>query len=73
MKHEIFYLVWNPQAGTPTYRHETEDSAISEAKRLAAKNPGQEFFVMASIGRATKIDVAYDKFTPTTLEDELPF
>ena len=39
-------MVWNPQGSAPTYKHETEASAIAEAERLARLNRGQQFYVL---------------------------
>jgi len=43
-----FYYVYNPSAGKPVYRHPNQDSAIAEAKRLAAQSldEKQEFIVL---------------------------
>lgn len=43
-----FYYVYNPRAGKPTFRHDNQDSAIAEAKRLAAQSldEKQEFIVL---------------------------
>ncbi|MGV2135182.1 hypothetical protein ACQZ4O_15900 [Agrobacterium vitis] len=41
-----FYMVFNPAANPPTYMHPSRQSAIDEAKRLAAKGPGKRFFVL---------------------------
>lgn len=41
-----FFVVWNPQAGPPTYRHATYEEARREAVRLAGEARGQEFFVL---------------------------
>lgn len=44
-----FYIVWNEDAGTPTYKHESQDSAEREAVRLAKQHQGQKFHVLSSI------------------------
>lgn len=65
----IFWLVWNPDGRAPTYKHHSVENAKAEAKRLAISNPGQEFFVMASI-------VGYTLPQPQPVEieiDEIPF
>lgn len=36
-------------SGTPRYRHATEQSARTEAARLARNNPGVEFVVLRSV------------------------
>ncbi len=46
-KKATFFLVWNG-AGSPTYRHETKQSAEREADRLARLNRGVNFFVLQS-------------------------
>lgn len=52
-----FWLVWNPAGGAPTFQHNTEESARTEASRLARSNPGLKFYVLASTGCAVKRDV----------------
>lgn len=42
----MFWMVWNPQRHSPTYRHPTMDSAIAEAERLARMTPGEVFIVL---------------------------
>lgn len=44
-----FFVVWNPDRGPPTHRHETRNAAQLEAVRLAKGNPGQRFIVLAAI------------------------
>lgn len=44
-----FWLVWNVGGGAPTHKHDTEQSAIYEAERLARANPGQQFAVLEAI------------------------
>lgn len=45
-----FWMVWNVGRGAPTRRHSSKAEAISEAKRLAAQQPGDVFTVLASVG-----------------------
>lgn len=49
---EPFFMVWNPNGGPPTYRHGDLDSAEREAKRLAEKAPGQEFYTLCAVSVA---------------------
>lgn len=51
LKHPGFY-VWNPASRYPNYTHTSLRSASDEAKRLAAANPGQQFFIMAPVAVA---------------------
>lgn len=54
-----FYLVWNPAGRSPYFQHMAVDQAVTEAKRLAATNPGHEFYVVKAIGLAQKVEVNY--------------
>ena len=45
-----FWVVWSPSGTNPTKKHETSDSARTEAERLAVKHPNLEFFVLETIG-----------------------
>ncbi|BCH56022.1 hypothetical protein RvVAR031_36320 [Agrobacterium vitis] len=51
-----FYMVFNPAANPPTYMHGGKQSAIDEAKRLAAKCPGKRFFVLEAL-EAYQVDL----------------
>lgn len=64
---DLFWMVFNPQAGAPVYRHPTEKAARTEAERLARINPGQTFYVLQTVGKARKTDVEY------TLIQDIPF
>lgn len=47
---EKFWLVWCPTGlRPPSHRHDTEESAEREARRLAELNPGRQFFVLAAL------------------------
>lgn len=65
---EVFYVVWNPQAGNPAYRHESESMATKEARRLALQNPGQRFYVLCAVNVSE-----HNAVTTTQLEHGLPF
>ncbi|MER1968416.1 hypothetical protein [Castellaniella sp. GW247-6E4] len=56
---EGFWMVWCPQGGTPQHKHTSLDSAVAEAKRLAAQNTGREFVVLQSVGVAKRVDVEF--------------
>ena len=64
-----FYIVWNEDAGTPTYKHESQVSAEREAERLAKQNAGQKFHVLSSI---CTLEVP-DPVIKTNHDFELPF
>lgn len=49
-----FWMVYGIGAGAPTYQHETEQSAVNEAKRLARSAPGRTFVVLEAVGAITK-------------------
>lgn len=63
-----FFMIWNPQGHPPRYKHCSYASAEAEAKRLAAENEGQTFYVLVAVGKAKKVTVQYEKF-----DGELPF
>ncbi|AOR77188.1 hypothetical protein [Novosphingobium resinovorum] len=68
-----FFIVWNPEGHRPPrYRHEEFARAEREAKRLAAEQPGQQFFVMEARVMATRPDpVVLQEFE--NYEDGIPF
>jgi hypothetical protein len=46
---EKFWMVWGTQRGLPTRKHDTKESAQAEAMRLATKQPGELFVVLAAV------------------------
>lgn len=69
-----FWLVWNPEGRAPTYQHDSEESARSEAERLAKLNPGQSFYVLETVGCVKKIEVQWAQCVPPEyLETAMPF
>lgn len=68
-----FFLVWNPEGRSPTYRHATIGEATKEAERLAAKHPGT-FFVLAVVGsaRMTTLESATFPFDREAEETRAP-
>ncbi len=59
----------------PRVRHCDYRTAVGEAKRLAMKNPGERFFVLAAVGVAhTPEPVVFEKTTlRDEIDDEIPF
>ncbi len=43
-----FWLVWNPAGGNPHHRHPNHELAVAEAEKLAKKQPGEIFYVLAA-------------------------
>ena len=70
-----FFVVWQPEHGSPTFRHENFDLAIKEAERLSNQNPGMEFHVLRSMGhyRKPKLPSAEWNKHEVPLDDVIPF
>jgi hypothetical protein len=63
-----FWIVWNETSKEVRFRHETEDSANAEARRLASLHKGVRFVVFCATGAAIVRDpVEWDTF------DLIPF
>jgi hypothetical protein len=59
---ESIYLVWNPLSEFPIkIRHEDAQSARDEARRLADKFPGTEFFVLRAVESIKRNDDPYTR------------
>jgi hypothetical protein len=69
MRSEPFFMVYGYGQGTPTVIHDTFDTAKAEAERLADRNPGVRFYVLATVGAAEKVSVHFRKIN----SDEIPF
>ena len=63
----MFWMVWNEQGRNPTVKHDSKESAITEAERLARLNPGCEFHVLRLVDSCRLADVQWRS------EEELPF
>lgn len=46
-----FWMVWGEGTHRVTCQHYSERAAMAEAERLAAQNPGQNFFVLRAVQR----------------------
>ncbi|MBO6901404.1 MAG: hypothetical protein JJ864_08660 [Rhizobiaceae bacterium] len=66
-----FWLVWHEDGGTPRFRHQSKQSALDEATRLAKLTPGECFFVLKATAGviANEPDVRHVKF----VVDPIPF
>jgi len=64
MQTNPFWLVWNPSAGCPLYKHSSLESAEVEAQRLARMNRGQEFIVLESVSGHSVMDVVSTDLRP---------
>lgn len=68
-----FWLVWNPDGRSPSFRHPTRLSAESEAARLARLNPGATFYVLEPVCRVIKSDVIFTDMRTGQMQQEAPF
>lgn len=65
-----FWVVWNPAARNPLFRHSREDSAVCEARRLAAANPDNRFIVLQSV---MSVAITSTEFDLRPSQDDIPF
>lgn len=61
MEQEAFFLVWNPKTAHARYRHGSESQALDEARRLAAANPNDEFYVLEAVSVSKSNQVVTEK------------
>lgn len=59
MKTPEFWFVWCEDGGAPRHKHPTEQSAKTEAERLARLNPGTKFCVLRLVGVCVKSDLQW--------------
>ena len=71
MSDQSFWFVWNEKGAAPRFKHPTQDSAVTEAKRLARLNKGEQFIVMQSVCMVQVTDIVIEDLRPQF--DELPF
>lgn len=71
-----FWLVWSPDGfSPPRYRHNSEAAACNEASRLAAENPGKEFFAVRPVSRSVtpRSPMIVTRFDDEPAGDGMPF
>jgi hypothetical protein len=70
---EVFWLVWEPGGHNPTFRHFSYRNAISEAQRLAERNPGKQFYVVKALEYFEKEHVSHTVLLETEDDMDMPF
>ncbi|HEU4986888.1 MAG TPA: hypothetical protein VFT89_07465 [Rhizobiaceae bacterium] len=68
-RQERFWMIYGMGQRPPTIRHESFESARSEAQRLARMVPGVRFFILETVAAAEKVDVQFTDFRDF---DEIP-
>lgn len=58
---EKFWMVYGLVKCSPSIKHVKETAAEDEARRLAAKHPGTEFYVLQAVSRAVKQEVRFER------------
>ena len=74
MARDKFWMVLGN--GTPTHRHQSKSSAVTEAERLARLNPFSEFVVLESLAVCKKTDLSWEPMRSNDSEtesDQVPF
>nr|WP_249172130.1 hypothetical protein [Burkholderia vietnamiensis] len=67
-----FFIVWSPTGEKPpTFKHQSRQSAVMEAERLARVHRGQKFYVLGSTDSRVVDDMVRTSFTVNP--DEIPF
>ena len=65
-----FWLVWAEYGGQPTFKHNSLESAMKEAERLALANSGKIFHVMEVVASCKRNDVLWKDYNN---DSEIPF
>ena len=70
-----FWMVYGMGQGAPTHRHYTKVDAQNEAGRLALRNPGVTFVVLAAVDACCAKIPTIDKvkIVRRELGDDIPF
>jgi hypothetical protein len=67
------WFVWCPTGWPPKHQHQSIESAINEAERLAKAHPGQQFVVLETVGARMVDLVQRIDLRPVNEPDEIPF
>lgn len=70
MKQTVFYMIYVEGGNSPTYKHDSYESASKEAYRLAGTT-GKEFFILSAIASCKKEIINIGARKPE--DDDLPF
>jgi hypothetical protein len=68
-----FWMVWNPAGHAPVYKHDTEDSAVREAERLARANRYEQFYVLEAISLRCVDDMRRVELRLDCDDSQIPF
>ncbi len=70
MKQTVFYMIYVEGGNSPTYKHDSYESASKEAYRLA-RTTGKEVFILSAIASCKKEIINIGARKPE--DDDLPF
>lgn len=70
MSEQKFWVVWQPESGSPTHCHDSLESATREAERLAECAWPRTFYVLEAVSASKKVTVQTTRLHD---EEELPF
>lgn len=75
---DSFWIIWNPYGYNPRFKHNSEESAITEAERLSNNNPDSEFYILKAIhmAKTPKVKIKWKSFSENKRNkeiDEIPF
>lgn len=75
MKQQQFWMIWCPARNPPSFMHDTEAAAETEAERLARLNPGDLFFILEAVQMYQVDSLKRSSLRPEKPEasDDLPF
>jgi hypothetical protein len=70
MKQTVFYMIYVEGGNSPTYKHDSYESASKEAYRLAGTT-GKEVFILSAVASCKKEIINIGARKPE--DDDLPF